>query len=338
MPVIPEFQGGGNVSPITSFDQGVNLQESIMDRAQRRKLNEAQNQRAQADEDRTAAAYSLMQPVMHAKEQAELASNVAILANAKHSEELKKRAAIDSVQAAKDFTEANQLADFGAKANALAEVQAKYSWMSMIPEYKPFVDTVNHARAEAHLSAIADLKLEEQLAQSQAAQDARITAATIAASSRSDVATITAGSREKVAETSADARIGATQISAKGRYDAAKLRADRMYAFEQAVEQRDEALASGDREKAQLFQDHINAMNYQAPGASDRELPRHAPAKKPADEGAAPAPVIVLPKAKVPPKITIEGQDYPVFKDKAGNYAYLKDGKYVDIETQDEPK
>jgi hypothetical protein len=335
MAVIPTFESGGNPSVASQgFEQGVNLGESMMDRAQRRQLLQGREERDKLEEDHKQAAYTLMQPVMAAKAQADLAANVATLANAKHNEELKKRAAEESVNAAKEFTDANMLADFDAKASALAEVQAKYSWMAMFPEYKGFVDTLNHTRAEAHLSAIADAKLEEQLANAQAARDARIEGETIKAGSRTEVATIGAEARQSVAETNADARIGATQITAKGRYDAAKLRADRAYAFEQAVEQRDEALANGDNEKAQLFQDHINAMNYQAPGASDRPLPKTAPKPKAKTE-AAPAPVIVLPKAKVPPKITIEGQDYPVFKDKNGNYAYLKDGKYVDIEAQD---
>lgn len=338
MAVIPEYNPGGNPSPAsTALYAGIDQGESMMDRAQARQLRASRDQRDQAAEDRAQAAYTLLRPVEIAKAQADLAANVATLANARHMEELKKKAAEDSVQAAKDFTEANQLADFDSKASALAQVQAKYSWLAMIPEYKGFVDTLNHTRAEAHLSAIADAKLEEQLAQAQAAQDARITAATIAAGSHERIAETNAGSRETIAASNADAKLGASQITAKGRYDAAKLRADRAYAFEQAVEKRDEALQAGDTEKAQLYQDHIAAMNYQAPGAGDRQLPKSAPKPKAAEESA-PAPVIVLPKAKVPPKVTIDGKDYPTFKDKHGNYAYLKDGKYIDIEAQDEAK
>lgn len=157
MAVIPEVDVNARIGTLPdSYNIGFDRQQSLMDRSHERGLT-------RRDESRKEAEYAVMQPILAAKHQAEFATATATLTNAKHMEELKTRAATESVQAAKDFTEANQLPDFSKKASALAEVQAKYSWLTMIPEYKGFVETVNNARAEAHMSAMADAKLKEQM-------------------------------------------------------------------------------------------------------------------------------------------------------------------------------
>lgn len=50
------------------------------------------------------------------------------------------------------------------RATRLAALQPKIAYMSQLPQYKPFVDAVNNARIQMQGSALANAKLEEQLA------------------------------------------------------------------------------------------------------------------------------------------------------------------------------
>lgn len=284
-------------------------------------MEEDQNTRQQA-------IFDIGKPVLEAQAQANIVTAHSAVATATRMANLRTQAAAVSPTANDEFIEANQLADFNAKADALAGLQAKYSWMSLVPEYKGFVDTLNHARAEAHLSALADMKLEEQMAQAQTAADTRIAAATIGANARTDVANTNAGARVDSANIAADSRTTVAATSAAGRLEAAKLKAQRDYELEVTVEKRDEALQKGDTERAQIYQDHINKMNTSTANAPDRALPTNVPVKP----SVAPSPVIKLNTPKIPPKVSIDGNDYPVFKDKDGNVAYLKDGQYIPIE------
>lgn len=320
MAVLPTFEPQGTPSEtLNAFDSG----QSWVARRQQMEIQKQQASRAQDE-------YDIMRPVNQVKAVADVATAQSAINNLKRMQELRVQAAAAAGPANDEFQDALQLADFTAKADALAGLQGKYAWMETVPGYKPFVDAIKNARAEAHVSAVADMRLEEQLAATKAQQDARIEAATIAAEGRGNVANTRADAAVQVAEIGAKARTESAITSADGRYKAAQLKLERNYELERTIEKRDEALAKGNTEDAQIYQDHLNKMNATASNTPERPLPTTAPMPKAAP--ATPAPAIKLPSAKIPPKVTIDGEDFPVFKDKDGNLAYLKDGKYIPIE------
>lgn len=298
--------------------------------------------------------YEITRPYKMTKTVADIATTQAALNNATRMEELRIKAAATAKQANDEFLDANQLASYSDKAAALAGVQAKYSWMEMFPEYKPFIDTVKNSRAEAHVSAIADAKLEEQLSKADDDREAREEAAALRASTSEKVATINAGAKTDVADTNAKSRESVAATTAAGRLQAANLKAKRQYELEVTIEKRDEAIRSGDREKAQIYQDHLNKMNTTSEGSPGRTLPTAVPdAKKAGDES---SPVITVnipgadsggeeassssPVAAHPdaPVVKVDGKTYRVFKDKNGNRAYNKGGVWIEIPDEDEDK
>lgn len=320
MAVLPTFEPQGTpTETLGAFDSGQSW-------VARRQQMEIQKQQAARQQDE----YDIMRPVNQMKAVADVATAQSAVNNMKRMQEMRIKAASVAGPANDEFQDALQLADFNSKADALAGIQAKYAWMETVPGYKPFVDAIKNARAEAHVSAVADMRLEEQLAATKAQQDARIEAATIAAEGRGNVANTRADAAVQVAETNAKARTESAATTADGRYKAAQLKMDRNYELERTMEKRDEALAKGNQEDAQIYQDHLNKMNATSSSTPDRALPATPPAPKVAP--VTPSPAIKLPSAKIPPKVTIDGQDYPVFKDKDNNLAYLKDGKYIPID------
>lgn len=335
MPVeTPTFQPEGTPdSALQAFDSG----QSWAARQQNMRVQKEAADRAQDE-------YDIARPYKQAKTVADIATAQAAMNNATRMQELKIKAATTAKEANDAFIDANTLADYNAKASALAEVQAKYSWMEMFPEYKPFVDAVKNARAEAHVSAIADAKLEEQLSVADDNREQRAEAAALRASTATDVANIQAGAKTDAAKTAADSRESVAATTAAGRREAAKLKVDRQYELEVTIEKRDDAIRKGDTEKAQIYQDHLNKMNATAEGSPARTLPTSVPAKAAPADAAAPTEVhVTIPGAGAPAAVhpdaaivKVDGKTYRVFKDKDGNRAYMKDGVFVEIPDEEE--
>lgn len=270
------------VDPITSrgitgtdaFNSGVEEQQSMMQRASAlRQSQQMEQMRAQEIQKQ-----QILMPVIKAKAQADQISAVSAVANATRIANLRGQAAAVSKPANDEFLDAMQLADFNEKASALAGLQAKYQWMSLIPEYKGFVDTINDERLKAHGAAVADAKMEEQLTAAQIAQSRAIEVANIGAGARQAVAETTSGARRDVAETNAGARVASATLSAEGhaasretRIDLAKFKAYQQGALD-ADKNAAKAQAAGDSDSAALYQKHATEFRSQA----EKELAKPA--------------------------------------------------------------
>jgi len=154
MPVYSEFQSEGDAGQ--AFNQGQNAGMSMMERAQ-------QMEQRGAQEERQKAIFQAAMPVIQAKNQADIATAHATINHVVQTQNLMTKAAQVSDTANTEFQDAMQLADRDAKANALSAVQAKYSWMDQLPQYKPFIAAVNQARVDNHTNALADMKLSGDL-------------------------------------------------------------------------------------------------------------------------------------------------------------------------------
>ncbi len=332
-----------------AFNQGQDSGMSMMERAQRVQQNSEQEGRQQA-------IFQAALPVLQAKNAADVATANATLAHFQQAQGLRTKAAVVSDAANAEFLDAQQLADWNTKANAMGALQAKYAWMGMLPEYKPFVDVINNARIEAHQSAIADMKLHNDLEVAKTNAQARIDATTIREQGLLDATTLKTGAMLQ----SADIKANAPTAELKG-----------IAAYAKAV-------ASGDTDTAEILEDHLKAKSGMAPTRVADSLTRMADneeklaniAKQNGDEAAyalrtanvdklrmraeklliepaKPAPTtqaVTMPTTtgsvaptKIAPdahEINIGGKTYPVFKDAKGNRAYKVDGHYVPIQTE----
>lgn len=215
---------------------------------------------------------AILMPVTQAKAEADKLSAVASIANATRIQNLRGQAAAVSKTANDEFLDAMQLADFNAKATALAGLQAKYQWMDLIPEYKGFVDTINDERLKAHGSAIADATMERQLAAEDIRYNRALDVANVTAGARRDVAETNAGSREQVATTNAGSHQAVAETNAGARANAVQgsmarteVRGDLQSAIEADKEAArfsqagDETAAAEARGRAQAFRDAAKA-------------------------------------------------------------------------------
>lgn len=310
MAVLPTFDPQGRPGEAVDAGlQGFSTGLSWMDKIQQMRQRQDQDERAQAQEQRNQAIFEVTQPVRQAAAQADLVTAQATLANATRMQNLRTQAAAVSKQANDDFIDANQLADFDAKASALAEVQQKYSWMSLLPEYKGFVDTVNHARADAHASAVADMNMERQLEASRLSNEARHYATDVNADVRRDTAQI-----------NTEAKIQSAEIGAKSRVDSAKERSNRTYELEKTKALYDKAVEDGDQAGADIFSQRIQKLNHITKTAYEASMEGSQPA---ATQTVKPASAMVADKYKTG----------AIYKDAAGKRAkYLGEGKWEPIE------
>jgi len=296
------------VGAFDSFDKGVEAQQSMMQRASNLRQSQQMEQlRAQEIAQREA-----LMPVVRAKAQADQISAVASIANNARMEHLRGQAAAVSKTANDEFLDVMQLADFDTKARELAGLQAKYQWMSLITEYKGFIDTLNDERLKAHGSAIADAHMDQQLEASQLGYERAIEVAKIGAGSRQAVAETTAGSRETVAETTAKARAAsdATRAAISDENRAARVTLTKVKGLQQSAIQADKdaakAAAAGDDANAAVYRKHAAEyraaaeaataeppppVEFKVPGAEDTPAREESPKlyEPPAQPGEAPS-------------------------------------------------
>lgn len=342
MAVLPEFTPAGRPGEVAdNFIQGRNATESWMTMAQQRRIREDQEQRTQDE-------FQAKMPVLHAQAQADVATAYASVQLATRMQQLRTQAGVLAPTANNEFLDAMQLADPASQFGALGGIQAKYAWMKNLPEYTPFLGAVDKARGDALQLATANNLAEATLQRTQMLTQGRVETANISADTRKDVATIAAGARTEAAATTAESRQNVANITAGARVNAAEIGAhsrenkagkeisdlNQREDMENAAAQ--EALDAGDTELAKFhlqraaqFKDAaIKASTYANTAPSE-------PDKKPTP---------IVKTMRVPPPagqkdakpkdvrvINVEGKDYPIFKDKNGNRAYLKDGQYIEL-------
>lgn len=300
MPVLPEFMPEGRPGEAAdSFIQGRNAGESWMSMQQERDIRE---QQAQQQRDMFIAQL----PAIHAQAQANVVQANAAIALATRQQQLRAQAAIVAPEANNEFLDALQLADPQSQFNELGKLQAKYAWMSNVPEYKPFLDVLDKSRGDAfHLAtannlAEATLERTKMLVEGRTAGieqtvQGRERVAEIGASARTQAATISGEARKTAAETAAESRIavqaeknsaavgkaGASLADLQAREDSENV------AAQEALSANDQELANFHLARAAQFHDAaVKASTYTGSGPSE-------PAKKPTP---------IVKKLYVPPK------------------------------------
>jgi trimeric autotransporter adhesin len=324
-------------------------------------MQRAQNYRAQQQQmDQQKAEFQAKLPVIQAAAQANIASAQASISNATRLEQLRAQAAAESPGFNNEFIEATQLQDFTMQSAALSQLQAKVAYMSLLPEYKGFVDTVNKARVDAHGSAIADLKLQDQTDAATAAAQARIEAAQIAAGAKTTNAATYSSSRERIAQINADTKLSVEdKRAAKQGIQLSDLQNRAAEAEQMAADAQrdgDTQSAAAHRAAAASYRDAIQKTTTFAgstPSAPKdasqdvRPTPRPSSSISPpalnlsgltADgSSSAPQDAPAVAPTKVPKDATtvkVGDKEYPIFKDRNGNRAYKIDGHYVPIQSE----
>ena len=201
MAVLPTFTPAGRPGEVgATFLNTLDKSQSLMERADaNRRANQlAEQQRVQFD---------ILKPVIQAKAQADIASAGATLANAKMQQDLRKRAALEAPMAQKEFESAMSVnipaaedpassealqPDWNGVFDTLQNLRAKYNYMSLLPEYKGFIATLDDASAKAFTQGqtIAHIQSQQMMAaqrnadlnaRNRATNEARVKAAMIAA-------------------------------------------------------------------------------------------------------------------------------------------------------------
>lgn len=287
---------------------------------------------AQENQEMQRAEFQAKLPVIIAQQGAELASARASVANATRMEQLRARAAQESVAANDEFLEAMKYANWNTKADALAGLQAKYNWMSLLPEYKGFVDTINNERAQAHVSAITDMKLEEQMEISQRSLETRERLQEEAGVLRKQLAEAAAAAAKQRNDADNEGALERTKIISNAP-------AERVRSLEAAA---DVADRDGDVELATALRARLKKeVAPTGRSSSRRELPpavASALGVKPqaATSDSATPKTVQTPVGDrpIPPGTKLfraDGKDYPIATDAQGRRAYYKDGKWIEL-------
>jgi hypothetical protein len=146
-----------NVGP-SDLMESANLAQNWMSQAANRANTQANTQETQAKTQQL----QMMMPALVAKTQADQAVAQGTLASAVVQQNMRANAGAQMGPATQEFTDAMQLADWNARADALAQIQAKYSWLGQVPESKGLDQAIDNARVQAHQSAVLDMQLENQ--------------------------------------------------------------------------------------------------------------------------------------------------------------------------------
>lgn len=199
------------------FNSGFDRSVSMMERAaQFRQQQQMRAQQIQLQQQQIAA-NQVLAPLHEAEAQAKIVGAGAAIANNTRIAQLRTQAAVASKPANDEFLQASTLSDWNEQELELGRIQAKYSWMGNVPEYKPFLDSIDKARSNAIKRALLDQQVEEAHFRAQTAADSRAEAAETAAASRETVAGINATARTDVAETNATAKTDTATITSTSR-------------------------------------------------------------------------------------------------------------------------
>jgi hypothetical protein len=178
--IAPTFEpGSAPGAGVAAYATGMNQGQSWMERSNAMELQQQEEQLRQQQIQQN----SILQPVIQAKAQADLATAANTLVSAKTLQDLRTRAAMAGPQAEQELLTASQIPDFSQQEAALGALQAKYSWMENVPEMKPLVSTIDNARAKATTMVLANKHIES----AQAIADTRATGALEKETLRSDM-------------------------------------------------------------------------------------------------------------------------------------------------------
>lgn len=142
--------------PAGQFFRAADASQSFMQRRQRMQW-EAEDREQQKRQRQMA------EPLVQLKMRADQASALATLDTFKQQQELRRRFAEEAPLANKEFHDALRLPTYEDQEKALAQIQPKYGWMELLPEGKPFVDTLNNSRAQAFQYSLADKKIKAEM-------------------------------------------------------------------------------------------------------------------------------------------------------------------------------
>ena len=244
----------GSGSEFQTIGNGLQTGMSLMERAQAMRLRAAADQRATEMEDRQRAQYQALLPVALAKNQADIVTAKATVANHTQMEMLRAQGATASVDANNEFLQADSITDWYGKADALGKLQVKYAFLGNIrddggqPVYAGFLKAVDEARG----NAVTRGKTDQDIAAHQKYGETLVSgrAADVAArgSNAVDVANIRADSLTAAAETRAAS-------ASKGHQSP----------FVQYVEEYNKAIKAGDQSTADFYNGMIAKSTYIAP-------------------------------------------------------------------------
>ena len=189
----PESTPGAGIA---AYSRGVDQGQSWMERSSQMATQEQERQQRQQEIQRN----TILQPVIAAKADADVATAHATLASVQRMQQLRAQAAIVSPQAEQELIDATKIPDFSQQEAALGTLQAKYSWMENVPEMKPLVDTINNARAKATTMVLANKHIES----AQAIADTRAAGLVDSATTRAQASRDVADERSRSAQAVAD--------------------------------------------------------------------------------------------------------------------------------------
>lgn len=344
MAVLAEYTPPGK--PGFAVDSAIQGYDAALSFSERKQQMALQQQRA----DQQRMEFIAKLPLIQAEATLKTVNAKAAVDNATEMTQLESRAALESVGANKEFLDALQYnvatdpnysggatenTPEGAAASVeqdkqdtrttlqvrsqkLASLAAKYSYMSLIPQYKGFVQTLNKEASNAHTAAAADLKLEELMNTARMHTEATTTAASTrlegtkyTADTKATTAGIYTGSRERIAAINADNRLSVEDKRGK---IAAEKQASSIEALQNNASQADQAAAdasaAGDEQSAAAhravassYRDAVQKATTFA-GTAPQAVPTKSPAVRPH-----PAPVDTSPSPSI--SVSIPGSDLP---------------------------
>lgn len=263
------------------------------------------------------AANEVLAPLHEATAQAQIVGAGAAIANNTRIQQLRTQAALASKPAQDEYLAATQLSDWNEQELELGRIQAKYSWMGNVPEYKGFLQTIDTARSNALKRSLLDQQIEEAHFKAETAAQARQAAAETYAASRTDVANINADSREGVAQTNADAKVARASLPTQHVFELEKMKA-----------LRDQANESGDTASAAIFDGRIKKLNNIAQSSGSAIAAALGDNGTPAATPTAPVPAPAPSPAATPDKFKV-GATYKNAKGESAQY--LGNGKWQPI-------
>lgn len=188
------------------FDRSVSMMERAALFRQQQQLNQQQIE-----------ANKVLAPLHEAEAQAKIVGAGAAIANNTRLQQLRTQAALASKPANDEYLAATQLADWNEQELELGRLQAKYSWMGNVPEYKGFLDTIDTARSNALKRSLLDQQIEEAKYRADSAAQARQDAAEKEANAKQYASDNTLEGRKYSADSSAGAKVESTTIASGAR-------------------------------------------------------------------------------------------------------------------------
>lgn len=232
-------------SALRAFDQT----DSMMKRA-------TQMSWQQEDRAKEEAQYIAMQPVLRAKREADIVTAQATVENAANVQRLRAKFGQESRAAQSEYEQAMQIPTYRGQAQALSNLQQKYSWFQLIPEGKGFADTLANSRLFASQSAMADQKLNNDLSvQYEMTERAK------------EVATINQSGLNKRNENTIEGAANRARINAENRKAIANIK-EPITRIREANRLAEE-LEFTDPQEAQLMRDYATRISQPMQGSDD---------------------------------------------------------------------